>query len=67
MHSGRYIKEGTITTDIAHLGAGRFSEVEFPLPPQEEQTEIVRRIELLFAFVDRLEARLAIARRCLAN
>ncbi|MBS1159404.1 MAG: Restriction endonuclease subunit-like protein [Proteobacteria bacterium] len=63
MHSGRYITEGTITTNIAHLGAGRFSEVEFPLPPQEEQTEIVRRVELLFAFADRLEARLATARR----
>ena len=63
MHSGRYITEGTITTNIAHLGAGRFSEVEFPLPPQDEQTEIVRRVELLFAFADRLEARLAAARR----
>jgi type I restriction enzyme S subunit len=63
MHSGRYITEGTITTNIAHLGAGRFSEVEFPLPPQEEQTEIVRRVEILFAFADRLDARLATARR----
>lgn len=63
MHSGRYITEGTITTNIAHLGAGRFSEVEFPLPPQEEQTEIVRRVEILFAFADRLDARLATARK----
>lgn len=29
------------------------------LPPIEEQTEIVRRVETLFAFADRLEARLA--------
>lgn len=33
------------------------------LPPFGEQTEIVRRVELLFAFADRLEARLAAARR----
>ena len=30
-----------------------------PVPPTEEQTEIVRRVETLFAFADRLEARLA--------
>ena len=63
MHSGRYISEGTITTNIAHLGAGRFSEVEFPLPPLAEQHEIVRRVESLFTFADRLEARLATARK----
>ena len=33
------------------------------LPELEEQTEIVRRVEILFAFADRLEARLATARR----
>ncbi|MDP5238203.1 hypothetical protein Q9Q94_01600 [Uliginosibacterium sp. 31-16] len=32
------------------------------LPPIEEQHEIVRRVEILFAFADRLEARLATAR-----
>ena len=32
------------------------------LPPLEEQTEIVRRVETLFAFADRLEARLQAAR-----
>ena len=32
---------------------------EFPVPTLEEQTEIVRRVETLFAFADRLEARLA--------
>ena len=33
------------------------------LPPLGEQTEIVRRVEILFAFADRLEARLVTARR----
>ena len=32
------------------------------LPPLDEQTEIVRRVEILFAFADRLEARLKAAR-----
>lgn len=32
---------------------------EFQVPSVEEQTEIVRRVEALFAFADRLEARLA--------
>ena len=59
MHSGRYLRAGTTTTNIAHLGAGRFGDIEFPLPGLEEQTEIVRRVETLFAFADRLEARLA--------
>ncbi|MBK9220472.1 MAG: restriction endonuclease subunit S [Uliginosibacterium sp.] len=33
------------------------------LPPLEEQREIVRRVEILFAFADRLEARLTTARK----
>jgi Type I restriction modification DNA specificity domain len=34
---------------------------ELPVPPAEEQAEIVRRVETLFAFADRLEARLQAA------
>lgn len=63
MHSGRYLSEGTITTNIAHLGAARFSNIEFPLPPKTEQHEIVRRVEALFAVADKMEASLATARK----
>ena len=35
---------------------------EFQVPSVEEQTEIVRRVEILFAYADRLEARLQTAR-----
>jgi type I restriction enzyme S subunit len=35
--------------------------MQVALPPIEEQTEIVRRIETLFAFADLLEARLETA------
>ena len=62
MHCGRFRKEGTITTNIAHLGAGRFAKIEFPLPPLEEQQEIARRVETLFAYADRLEAQYQRAR-----
>ncbi len=63
MHSGRYVSEGTITTNIAHLSAGRFGEVEFPLPSPDEQAEIVRRAQELFTLADQLEAKLSAARR----
>ena len=43
----------------AHFNVGSMKETPLPLPPVEEQTEIVRRVETLFAFADRLEARLA--------
>jgi len=62
MHSGRFRQEGNITTNIAHLGAGRFAQVEFPLPTKDEQHEIVRRVEGLFAFAERLDARYEAAR-----
>jgi type I restriction enzyme S subunit len=34
-------------------------EYDFPLPPLSEQDEIVRRLESLFAFADRIEQRVA--------
>jgi type I restriction enzyme S subunit len=46
MHSGRFRKIAKITTNIAHLGAGRFAELEFPLPSSQEQAEIVRELDL---------------------
>lgn len=57
MHSGRFMREGKITTNIAHLSAGRFSQIEFPLPPLEEQQEIVNRSNRLLAFADNIESR----------
>jgi len=42
MHSGRFKRIAKITTNIAHLGAGRFAELGFPLAPLDEQLEAVR-------------------------
>ncbi|MDO8768422.1 MAG: restriction endonuclease subunit S [Burkholderiaceae bacterium] len=56
MHSGRYVQEGKITTNLAHLGAGRFADVEFPLPSLDEQREIVRRTDELLGLANRIDA-----------
>jgi type I restriction enzyme S subunit len=48
------------TMDILNLGILR--ELPILLPPITEQTEIVRRVESLFAYADRLEARHTAAR-----
>lgn len=43
------------------LNLGDLAQLPLPTPTREEQTEIVRRVETLFAFADRLEARLKTA------
>ncbi|MCQ4320765.1 restriction endonuclease subunit S [Stutzerimonas stutzeri] len=43
------------------LALKRIKELPVPYPPFEEQTEIVRRVEQLFAFADQLEARVKAA------
>ena len=42
LHAKRFKRESQITTNIAHLSSGRFANIEFPVPPIEEQKEIVR-------------------------
>ncbi|MEW6521363.1 MAG: restriction endonuclease subunit S [Thermodesulfobacteriota bacterium] len=44
------------------LNGAKVRALPLPLPPCEEQQEIVRRVEALFAFADRLETRYAAAR-----
>ncbi|MEG4343380.1 restriction endonuclease subunit S [Microcoleus sp. A003_D6] len=46
----------------SNINARKLAAFEFELPPVEEQAEIVRRCEALFAFADRLEARYKKAR-----
>ncbi|MCL2490669.1 MAG: restriction endonuclease subunit S [Propionibacteriaceae bacterium] len=49
MRAGRFSSESRITTNIAHLSAGRLKVVEFPIPPLREQRRLVRRAgELLY-------------------
>jgi type I restriction enzyme S subunit len=57
LKAGRFQEIASRTVNISHLGAGRFADMEFPFPPFEEQTEIVRRVEELFTFADQVEQR----------
>lgn len=43
------------------LNLSNIRDLAFVLPPKAEQTEIVRRVEQLFAFADQLEAKVATA------
>lgn len=64
MHNGRFTQEGKITTNIAHLSATRFSNIEFPLPPLDEQQAIVERAHSLLELADHFENRYD---RCLSQ
>ncbi|MGJ7462321.1 restriction endonuclease subunit S [Halomonas sp. MA07-2] len=44
LHSKRFKKSASITTNIGHLTLARFKEIEFPVPSLEEQAEIVSRL-----------------------
>jgi hypothetical protein len=46
---------------IKHLTGQSLAQYAFSLPPLPEQREIVRRVESLFAFADRIESCLALA------
>lgn len=59
--SGRLAELFTGTT-IKHLTGVSLGRFEMPLPPLDEQHEIIRRVESLFAYADRLEARYITAR-----
>lgn len=70
MHVGRFRRESRITTNIAHLSASRLKPVEFPIPPIEEQVEIVRvaadrlsTIERVRVSIESIESRTTTLRR----
>lgn len=46
-----------------HFNIGAMRVKAFPLPPVDEQQEIVRRVESLFAMADDIEARMAAAQK----
>jgi type I restriction enzyme S subunit len=49
------MRESQITTNIAHLSAGRFKTVEFPIPPIDEQERIVAGVEAQLSGLARIE------------
>ncbi|MCB1206031.1 MAG: restriction endonuclease subunit S, partial [Verrucomicrobiae bacterium] len=58
LHRGRFQKIAKWTNNIAHLGAARFKEIEFPLPPLAEQHQIVAEVEARTTAIEHLEAEL---------
>lgn len=53
---------GTTTTTQPNINAQTIRGIKLQLPSVEEQNEIVRRVEQLFAFSDQLEAKVASAK-----
>lgn len=54
--------EGVQSVGVPDLGVGKMKSFKIPMPPIDEQVEIVRRVEQLFAFSDQLEAKVASAK-----
>lgn len=48
LKTGRFQQIASLTVNIAHLGVRRFADMVFPLPPLDEQTEIVRQVRKNF-------------------
>ncbi|HVL40462.1 MAG TPA: restriction endonuclease subunit S [Fimbriimonadaceae bacterium] len=63
MHNRRFMRESQITTNIAHLAAGRFKTVEFPIPPFEEQRARVAEARGRLEACSRLRSEVATARK----
>lgn len=55
LKNGRFQDIASITVNLAHLGAGRFAELEFPLPPINEQFEIIRIVDEQITSIDASE------------
>lgn len=49
--------EAKSTAGHQRISMGAVTEFPIPLPPQNEQQEIIRQVEILFAIADRIEAR----------
>lgn len=52
LHAQRFQRIAKWTVNIAHLGAQRFADIEFPLAPTNEQHRIVAKIDELFSHLD---------------
>jgi len=57
----RRMKNATRGVAVRGINIGDVRALQIPLPPRDEQTEIVHRVEKLFAFTDQLETRVKVA------
>lgn len=58
----RNVADNQVGVAQQHFNVGSMKKMPIRLPTLEEQTEIVRRVEQLFAFADQLEAKVASAK-----
>jgi type I restriction enzyme S subunit len=56
--SGRFTAVARASTNIAHLGAARFADLEFPVPPLWEQERIVAEAHNLLSTADDVSERI---------
>ncbi len=63
MQNRRFMRESQITTNIAHLSAGRFKTVEFPVPPMDEQQTRIADAQVRLEGCGRLRVGVAVGRR----
>lgn len=59
----RNVADNQVGVAQQHFNVGSMKRMPINLPPMDEQTEIVRRVEQLFAFADQLEAKVASAKK----
>ncbi|WP_431634079.1 restriction endonuclease subunit S [Dyella sp. KULCS107] len=59
----RRMRAATRGVAVRGINIGDVRALQIPLPSRDEQDEIVRRVEQLFAFADQLEAKVAIAKQ----
>ncbi len=57
----KFVKDKAQGMAIQHLSIFDYAKCSLPVPPKEEQNEIVRRVEELFAFADTIEQKAAAA------
>ncbi|WP_022974589.1 restriction endonuclease subunit S, partial [Xanthomonas maliensis] len=57
------IRKMAVGGNQPNLNLGKVREIQFSLPSIATQTEIVRRVEQLFAYADQLEAKVATAKQ----
>lgn len=53
LHKGQFARISSKTSNVAHLGAGRFAEMPFPLPPLEMQRDYATRRQTIHKLVER--------------
>lgn len=59
LHARRFMREVRITTNIAHLSAKRLKAVEFPIPPIEEQKQLIQECDQMMSIADAMDRALS--------